>query len=148
MLQCGHSNWDTLDCPITTFSGNKRPSSIFLWTDQLHSRLNNIIVENFQTLWNLWMLLVCLQKTWKSFVSENVVIGQSSSKWPALSVRTVSLCVKKKKDQYLSSSFTRGTCRISCPRFCTFSITSITYHLCSCCYVFVATFGCFHEWQV
>jgi len=62
-------------------------------------------------------------------------------------VRTVSLCVKK-KDQYLSSSFTLGTCRISCPRFCPFSITSVTYHLCSCCYVFVATFGCFHEWQV
>ena len=64
--------------------------------DQLRSRLNYIIVENFQTLWNLQMLLVCLQKTWKSFISENVVIGQSSSKWPGLSVHTVSLSVKKK----------------------------------------------------
>ena len=38
---------------------------------------------------NLWLLLVRLQKSWESFFSEKVVIGQSSSKCTCLSVRTV-----------------------------------------------------------
>ena len=150
MLQCGHSNWDTLeeDCPITMFSGNKRPSSFFFvnwpitFKAQLHNcwKLSNPLqFMNFIGLFAKNLKIICFRKCcdWAIFFQVTCF------KCPHCKfVR------KKKKDQYLSSSFTRGTCRISCPRFCPFSITSVTYHLCSCCYVFVATFGCFHEWQV
>jgi len=45
---------------------------------------------------NLWMLLVRFQEKKEYFVSENVVIGQSSFKCPWFSVRTL---LKSQKSQ-------------------------------------------------
>ena len=149
MLQCGHSNWDTLeeDCPITMFSGNKKTLKYFFvnWTITFKAQQHNC--------WKLSNPLKFMNVIGLFAKNLKIIRFRKCCDWAIFFQVTWFEClhckfVRKKKDQYLSSSFTRGTCRISCPRFCPFSITSVTYHLCSCCYVFVATFGCFHEWQV
>ena len=80
----------------------KEDSIVFLLDqmDQIHSRLNYATVENFKTVWSY----LTFQETALKFmnvigpfakelenllISENVVIGQSSSKCPGLSVCTV-----------------------------------------------------------
>ena len=73
MLQCGHSNWDTLeeDCPITMFSGNKRPSSFFFvnwpitFKAQLHNcwKLSNPLqFMNFIGLFAKNLKIICFRK--------------------------------------------------------------------------------------
>ena len=78
----------------------KEDSIVFLLMDQIHSRLNYATVENFKTVWSY----LTFQETALKFmnvigpfakelenllISEDVVIGQSSSKCPGLSVCTV-----------------------------------------------------------
>ena len=82
--------------------------------DQINSRLNYATVENFKTVWSY----LTFQETALRFmnvvgpfakelanllISENVVIGQSSSKCPGLSVCTVnSLCSQLSPSSHLS----------------------------------------------
>ena len=82
----------------------KEDSIVFLLMDQIHSRLNYATVENFKTVWSY----LTFQETALKFmnvigpfakelenllISENVMIGQSSSKCPDFGVCTVnSLC--------------------------------------------------------
>ena len=78
----------------------KEDSMVFLLMDQVHSRLNYATVKNFKTVWSY----LTFQETALKFmnvigpfakelenllISEDVVIGQSSSKCPGLSVCTV-----------------------------------------------------------
>ena len=82
----------------------KEDSIVFLPMDQINSRLNYATVENFKTVWSylifqemalkfINVIGLFAKELDNLLISENVVIGQSSSECPGLSVCTVnSLC--------------------------------------------------------
>ena len=86
----------------------KEDSIVFLLMDQINLRLNYATVENFKT---VWTFLTFQETALGPFAkeleglsfSENVVIWQSSSKCPGLSVCTVnSLCSQLSPSSHLT----------------------------------------------